>query len=160
MKKDGQKEKPARRQSSVEDSRKNRGSVSPAHWQGEPLPDNSNKSTQEIGFDKRGAGSARQYGRAGDYGQANNEQESRPPRGPKQPDDELLNDVLDVFRQSGLNATDVEVSVNKGVVHLSGIVEDQADKYAFERLAISCRGAVAVENQLEQRSALSDAADT
>lgn len=127
----------------------NRGSVSPAHWQGEPVPHGTGKRTQDIGFDRRGAGEASQYGRAGVYGQHYRKQQRLPPRGQTRPDAALLEDVRDVFVQSGLNAANVTVSVDRGVVQLDGSVEHHDEKYAFERLAANCHGTIAVSNRLE-----------
>lgn len=64
------------------DSPANRGDLSPSHWQGEPLPHGHEEQTQDIGFDQRHAGRAkqRQYGRAGDKAQADKvpERSSKP----------------------------------------------------------------------------------
>src|SRR5690625_3227910 len=63
------------------DNPENPRSISPAHWQGQPVPTSSNTQTSQPGFDRRGAGTARQFGRAGDYGQQKNQDEQRPQRG-------------------------------------------------------------------------------
>lgn len=142
---------PTRGRSSIEDDRNNRSSTSPAHWQGEPLPQNARNPTQDIGFDQRGAGRSQQFGRAGDYGEAHEHRERRPQRGERQPDDFLLEHVWDVFKQSGLDVRDVMVRVQKGVVVLEGHIEGEDDRYVLERLAANCRGTVAVENRLDVR---------
>lgn len=131
------------------DDSDNRGDVSPAHWQGEPLPDGHDKQTQEVGFDQRGAGRASQYGRAGDYGERHQKQERRPPRGETRPDKDLLDAVHDAYQDSRLDIGAVKVIVDKGVVHLSGHVARDDDKYALERLAANCPGTIAVQNQIE-----------
>lgn len=141
-----------RRPSHIEDDHNNRSSNSPAHWQGEPLPDADNTKTQDVGFDRRGSGRSRQYGRAGDYGEVHDEREERPQRGGREPDDFLIEHVRDVFRQSGLNVADVVVRVHQGVVSLDGYIDEADDRYVLERLAGNCRGTVAVENHLEIRS--------
>lgn len=143
---------PQRRRPDLEDDRNNRSSASPAHWQGEPLPRDGKEQTQDIGFDQRGSGRSQQYGRAGDYGEVHDDQENRPQRGVRQPDDYLLEHVRDVFSQSGLNVKDVVVRVNKGVVGLDGYIDGDDDRYVLERLAVNCRGAVGVENRLEKRT--------
>lgn len=141
-----------RRPATTKDDRENRSSNSPAHWQGEPLPDREKGRTQDVGFDQRGSGRSQQYGRAGDYGEVYDDREERPQRGSRQPDDFLFEHVWDVFRQSGLNVAEVVVRVHQGTVSLNGYIDEADDRYVLERLAGNCRGTVAVENHLEIRT--------
>lgn len=134
----------------------NRDTLSPSHWQGEPLPKGHEDQTQDVGFDQRGAGRARQYGRAGAYGQHHNEQERRPARGDVRPDDSLRDALHDAFGQSGVDLDAVVITVNSGVVQLKGQVADRDEKYLLERLAAKCSGIVSVKNQLEFGSSSSD----
>lgn len=148
-----EKDVPVRRRSATKDDDNNRSSNSPAHWQGQPLPEGGKAQTQDIGFDQRGSGRGQQYGRAGGYGESYEERDKRPQRGGRQPDDFLLEHVMDVFRQSGLNVADVVVRVRSGVVSLDGYIDEADDRYVLERLAVNCRGTVSVENRLERRTA-------
>src|SRR5690554_4797433 len=107
------------------DGNENRDTLSPSHWQGEPLPKGGDDQTQDIGFDQRGAGRARQYGRAGSYGKHYNEQERRPTRGDVPPDDSLRDALVDAFDRSGVNLDAVIIAVNSGVVQLEGQVADR-----------------------------------
>lgn len=127
----------------------NRDTLSPAHWQGEPLPQGQDDQTQDVGFDQRGAGRARQYGRAGAHGQRHNEEERRPPRGQVPPDDSLRHDVQEAFGQSGVDMNAVTVQVDDGIVKLTGHVLNRDEKYLLERLAAKCPGIIKVENRLE-----------
>lgn len=134
------------------DERDNRDTLSPAHWQGEPLPKGHDKQTQDVGFDQRGAGRARQYGRAGAHGQRHNEQERRPARGQVPPDDSLRHAVLDAFGQSGVDLGAVVITVNDGAVQLDGHVATRDEKYLLERMAAKCPGIITVDNRLEVAS--------
>lgn len=131
------------------DDRNNRSGISPAHWQGQPVPDNNEQYTQDVGFDRRGSGTARQFGRAGTYGARKNKQEQRPPRGPVLPDAMILGDVRAVLERSGLNIEGIMVSVHGGEVVLDGRVDVFNDKLAAEQVVANCRGVRRVRNQLE-----------
>src|SRR5690606_29797942 len=65
------------RMSRDKNDRDNRRGASPAHWQGQPVPNKTAQPTRDVGIDERGAGTARQYGRAGDLGKKKNDQEER-----------------------------------------------------------------------------------
>ena len=127
----------------------NRDTLSPAHWQGEPLPQAQEGQTQDVGFDQRGAGRARQFGRAGTHGQRHNEQERRPARGQVPPDDSLRHDVQEAFGQSGVDMDAVAVHVDDGIVQLTGHVANRDEKYLLERMAAKCPGIIKVDNRLE-----------
>lgn len=133
-----------------------RDTLSPSHWQGEPLPKGDDDQTQDVGFDQRGAGRARQYGRAGAYGKHHNEQERRPTRGDVPPDDSLRDALVDAFDRSGVNLDAVIIAVNSGVVQLEGQVADRDEKYLLERLAAKISGIVSVKNRLEFGSSSPD----
>lgn len=128
--------------------RENRRGVSPAHWQGQPVPDKTAQPTRNVGIDKRGAGTARQYGRAGDLGKKNNDQEERPPRGATLPDAEVLDHVKAELQLSGVDVRGVMVAVHAGEVVLDGEVPTQDDKLTLEQRLAHCRGVVTVRNQL------------
>jgi osmotically-inducible protein OsmY len=63
--------------------------------------------------------------------------------------DQDLRDELDW--DPDLDATDIAVSVNKGVVTLSGFVKSYLDKYEAERAAKRVAGVVGVANDIEVR---------
>ena len=133
------------------------GGTRPAHWQGEAVPYGGEQHPRDMTFDQRGAGTARQYGQAGAYGQHYNEQERRPPRGYARSDDSLLDEVCDALSRSRVDISEVMVRVDNGVVCLDGSVGRRNDKYELEYLAANCPGTVDVQNQL--RVAPSSSAD-
>ena len=128
--------------------RDNRRGASPAHWQGQPVPNKTAQPTRDVGIDERGAGTARQYGRAGDLGEQKNEQEDRPPRGATLPDAEVLGHVRAELELSGVDVKGVMVAVHAGEVVLDGEVPTQDDKLTLEQRLAHCRGVVTVRNQL------------
>lgn len=134
------------------DNPENPRSISPAHWQGQPVPTSSDTQTSQPGFDRRGAGTARQFGRAGDYGQQKNQDEQRPQRGAIMPDSRVLDAARDVLEHSGINVINVELSVHAGEVTVQGTVDNRDDKLAVERLLANAPGVVSVRNQLDTAS--------
>jgi osmotically-inducible protein OsmY len=67
-------------------------------------------------------------------------------------DSEIERDVKDELGWNpDLDATDIAVSVNKGVVTLAGFVKSYTDKYEAEAAAKRVAGVVAVANDIEVR---------
>jgi osmotically-inducible protein OsmY len=67
-------------------------------------------------------------------------------------DAEIERDVKEELKwQPDLDATDIAVSVNSGVVALTGFVKSYTDKYEAENAAKRVAGVVAVANDLEVR---------
>ena len=67
-------------------------------------------------------------------------------------DSEIERDVKDeLYWNPDLDATDIAVSVKKGVVTLSGFVKSYTDKYEAEAAAKRVAGVVAVANDIEVR---------
>jgi osmotically-inducible protein OsmY len=67
-------------------------------------------------------------------------------------DIEIERDVKDELGWNpDLNATDIAVSVNKGVVTLTGFVKSYTDKYEAEAAAKRVAGVVAIANDIEVR---------
>lgn len=67
-------------------------------------------------------------------------------------DNEIKRDVEEELRWNpDLDATDIGVSVSKGVVALTGFVKSYLDKYEAERAAKRVAGAVGIANDLEVR---------
>jgi osmotically-inducible protein OsmY len=67
-------------------------------------------------------------------------------------DADIERDVKDELKwQPDLDATDIAVSVNSGVVALTGFVKSYTDKYEAENAAKRVAGVVAVANDLEVR---------
>lgn len=146
------KDKSGTPQPTVTEESEKAGQTSPAHWQGEPVPHGHEQRTQDIGFDQRGAGRARQYGRAGALGKKHNDQERRPTRGPARPDPGVLEGVRNALDRSAADTSGVSVTVSEGVVRLSGRVNNYDDKVDLEQRVANCSGVVQVLNQLEPDS--------
>lgn len=72
----------------------------------------------------------------------------RPPRSYRRPDDRVLDDVQQRIAMSGVDADEVEVEVNEGVVTLSGRVPRRFDKRVIEDLAEQVFGVREVQNHL------------
>lgn len=74
------------------------------------------------------------------------------PKGYTRPDERIREEVCDRLWQAGeLDASDVEVSVEKGEVTLTGSVPVRAMKYAIEDLCDHVGGVVEIHNQLRVR---------
>jgi len=68
------------------------------------------------------------------------------------PDHEIELDVKDELQwDPNLDATDIAVSVKKGVVTLAGFVKNYADKYEAESAAKRVAGVLGVANDIEVR---------
>ena len=68
------------------------------------------------------------------------------------PDHEIELDVKDELQwDPNLDATDIAVSVKKGVVTLAGFVKNYADKYEAESAATRVAGVLGVANDIEVR---------
>jgi hypothetical protein len=71
------------------------------------------------------------------------------PKGYKRSDERTREDVCDAIAHQGfIDASDVEVKVEDGVVTLSGTVAQRNDKRKLEHLAELCRGVHEVHNEL------------
>jgi osmotically-inducible protein OsmY len=71
------------------------------------------------------------------------------PKGYKRNDERTREDVSDAIAYQGhIDASDVEVKVESGVVTLSGTVAEREQKRALERLVERCRGVHEVRNEL------------
>jgi osmotically-inducible protein OsmY len=78
----------------------------------------------------------------------------RGPRKYRRPDERILEDVIErLTRNSLIDATDVEVTVQGGEVTLTGTVENKAMKSIAEDEADTVWGVVDVHNRLRVRSA-------
>ena len=87
------------------------------------------------------AGSMRGEGEGGSGGRSRGQHSGRGPKGYKRSDDRIRDEVNDQLMDSGdIDPSDVEVSVDDGVVTLTGTVEDRRDKYEMEQLASSVLG--------------------
>lgn len=73
----------------------------------------------------------------------------RGPRGYRRSDERIREDVNDRLTDDpNLDASDIEVGVDSGVVALSGTVNNRSDKRRAESLAESVSGVTDVNNQL------------
>jgi len=71
------------------------------------------------------------------------------PKGYKRSDERTREDVCDAIAHQGhIDATDVEVKVEGGIVTLSGTVIHRHDKRGLEHIAERCRGVHEVHNEL------------
>lgn len=71
------------------------------------------------------------------------------PKGYKRSDERIYEDVCEMlFHHPHIDASDVEVEVNNGVVTLKGQVENRLIKYLAEDEAERCSGVTEVDNQL------------
>lgn len=125
------------------------GGTRPAHWQNTPLPRERMQQTGSPQIDERAAGRGRQYGAAGAYGRAHEQQMRRPPRGYTRSDDSLLDEVCDMLSRSRIDVSDVTVSVQDGVVTLTGTVARRNDRRETEYHVANCPGTVDVVNRLK-----------
>lgn len=131
---------------------------------GQPSADPADHQHQAPGSWRRraGEGSAVQIG--GDGGRSARHQPthdgpegSRPfmnkgPRGYVRSDARIWEDVCDELSAGYLDASDVEVSVDQGVVRLNGFVTDQHALRRAQQMADGCRGVKGVENHLRVQS--------
>jgi osmotically-inducible protein OsmY len=73
----------------------------------------------------------------------------RGPKGYERSDERIREDVCDRFTRHGyLDASDIEVRVEKGEVFLTGTVDSREAKHLAEDLAEECSGVRNVQNQL------------
>lgn len=100
----------------------------------------------EFGRDARAEAPARRGPYAG-----------RGPRGYQRPDERIREDVRDRLTEaSDLDASEIEVSVEGGVVTVSGTVDSRVAKRRVEDIAESVRGVKDVQNQLKIQERVSD----
>ncbi len=85
----------------------------------------------------------------------NRQQESHRGKGPRswrRPDDRLMEEISDaLYEDPGVDASDVEVSVDNGDVILTGFVEDRYMKRHAADIAEEIPGVTNVENRLRAR---------
>jgi HSP20 family molecular chaperone IbpA len=74
--------------------------------------------------------------------------EARPSRSYRRPDDRILDDVHQRIATAGVDAGEVEIEVNKGVVTLSGRVPHRFEKRVIEEIAEQVFGVQEVQNHL------------
>lgn len=116
------------------------------------------------GHGRYGTSSSRLYGSSwdrGPYGGFGDRQGTavgrpnftgRGPKNWKRSDDRITDDVNEqLARDPDLDASDIEVRVSKGVVTLSGVVEDRGDKRRAEDIAETVFGVDDVQNDLKIR---------
>jgi hypothetical protein len=75
----------------------------------------------------------------------------RGPKGYKRSDERIREDVSERIARSAIDADDVEVRVESGVVTLTGFVQHRDDKRALEDIADDVFGVDEVQNQLRIR---------
>lgn len=93
--------------------------------------------------------------RFGEYGPQRRSFAGRGPKTYRRSDARIEEDVNDLLTYSpDLDASDIEVRVDDGIVTLSGIVEDRGDKRLAEDLAENVFGVQDVNNELEVRHGL------
>jgi hypothetical protein len=74
------------------------------------------------------------------------------PKGYKRSDDRIREEVCEVMsRQGFVDASEVEVTVESGVVRLTGTVETRTDKRALEQMADRVHGVEEVRNEIRLR---------
>ena len=93
------------------------------------------------GWQEGGSGSYAQGGRGSQYG--------RGPKGYSRSDDRLSEEINEqLMRDPDIDASEVEVKVERGVVTLGGSVEDRRVKHEIENLVAGVMGVKDVANQL------------
>lgn len=114
-------------------------------------------------FDRSGGsrgsdmGFASPYHQQAEHEQRERERERGPhygkgPKGYKRSDARILDDVCEAIADQGhIDASDVEVKVEEGVVILTGTVGLRHQKRALEMLVENCRGVDEVRNELRLR---------
>ena len=128
------------------------GRMPPSSWNREPQRDGP----------YRGGGGGGYGFHATDMGMGAPEEERGPhygkgPKGYKRSDERTREDVCDAIAHQGyVDASDVEVKAEGGIVTLSGTVAHRQDKRKLEHLADQCRGVHEVHNELRLKR--SDAA--
>lgn len=104
--------------------------------------------------DSRYAGFEQRWGRGADMGFAEFDEDRGPfyghgPKGYKRSDERIREDLCDmIFRQGFIDASDVEVLLEGGVVRLVGTVSHRQDKRALEQMAERIHGVDEVRNEL------------
>jgi hypothetical protein len=74
------------------------------------------------------------------------------PKGFRRSDERMREDVCDAIAHLRfVNACDVEVTVEAGIVVLTGTVEDRSEKRAIEEASLRCRGVEDVHNEIRLR---------
>ena len=76
---------------------------------------------------------------------------SRGPRGWRRSDDRILDELAEAIARSGVDASEVEVTVTGGVVRLAGTVEHREDRRMIDDLAWGTTGVDEVEDAIRVR---------
>ncbi len=72
----------------------------------------------------------------------------RPPRAYRRADDRILDDIVERLMMASVDASEIEVKVESGVVTLSGTVRDRRDKRRIEDACEDVFGVQDVHNQI------------
>jgi hypothetical protein len=88
--------------------------------------------------------------RSGGYRPAMGRHTGRGPKNYQRSDERIREDVCDRLEQDGdIDASEMEIKVQNGLVTLSGSVESREEKHMAEQLAEECSGVKDVQNQLK-----------
>jgi hypothetical protein len=129
----------------------------PARRRGEPPYGSEPGRGREYGFrtgDREGYGRLVEWEARGPLewlGDKVREAVGKPRRGPKgyeRADDRIRDDVCERIARSGIDAEDVEVTVERREVVLTGTVRSRGDKWRLEELADDVFGVDDVQNRL------------
>jgi hypothetical protein len=109
-------------------------------------------SRGQQGYGSGGYGEGR-YGSAGDGRRMQGGFHGKGPKNYTRSDERIREDLSErLYEDDMIDASDVTIDVNKGVVRLSGTVDERWLKHRVEDMAESCSGVKDVENQLRVRS--------
>jgi osmotically-inducible protein OsmY len=116
------------------------------------LPENERALSGEYAsYGRSTYGAQSGYGR--DYGAASQDYRGRGPKGYTRSDDRLKEMICERLTDDPrIDASDVTVEVNQGIVRLTGAVGERRTKYQIEDLIERCGGVQDVDNQLRIRS--------
>ncbi|MFI4893246.1 MAG: BON domain-containing protein [Phycisphaerales bacterium JB058] len=82
-------------------------------------------------------------------GNAISQGQGRPPKAYKRSDERIQEDIYERLTHSGMDCSDIEVSVDSGEVNLKGEIDSRPCKFHAEQLADSVTGVKDVSNQLK-----------
>jgi len=89
----------------------------------------------------------------GNYGQEESGYRGKGPKGYTRSDERIQEDLNErLFHDDEIDASDIELKVNNGVVCLDGTVDERRLKYRIEDIAESCSGVKDVTNNLRVKS--------
>lgn len=121
-------------------------------------------TNEDTRLQRQQLGSYPERGGYGGYGYGGFEQGSQRgrrilPKGYTRSDERLREDICERLSHSGLDVSEVSVSVSQGQVTLEGTVEDRRLKHAIENLADDCLGVQDVDNRIRVQRAGSGKGD-